>query len=42
MFSLCFKIQISSKQLLNEVEHGIENFQGRGLRYLPKPKAEAN
>ena len=28
-----------TKQLLNEVEHDIENYQGRGLPYPPKPKA---
>ena len=30
------------KQLLNEVEHDIMNYQNRGLFYLPKPKAEAD
>ena len=30
------------KQLLDEVEHDIMNYQNRGLCYLPKPKAEAN
>ena len=30
------------KQLLNEVEHDIMNYQNRGLSYLPKPKAEAD
>ena len=30
------------KQLLDEVEHDIMNYQNRGLRYLPKPKAEAD
>ena len=30
------------KQLLDEVEHGIMNYQNRGLCYLPKPKAEAD
>ena len=30
------------KQLLNEVEHDIMNYQNRGLCYLPKPKAEAD
>ena len=28
------------KQLLDEVEHDIMNYQSRGLCYLPKPKAE--
>ena len=31
-----------NKQLLDEVEHDIMNYQNRGLCYLPKPKAEAN
>jgi len=31
-----------NKQLLDEVEHDIMNYQNRGLRYLPKPKAEAD
>ena len=31
-----------TKQLLDEVEHDIMNYQNRGLRYLPKPKAEAD
>ena len=31
-----------SKQLLDEVEHDSENYQGRGLCYLPKMKAEAD
>ena len=30
------------KQLLDEVEHDITNYQNRGLCYLPKPKAEAD
>ena len=30
------------KQLLDEVEHDIMNYQSRGLCYLPKPKAEAD
>ena len=28
------------KQLLDEVEHDIMNYQNRGLCYLPKPNAE--
>ena len=28
-----------NKQLLDEVEHDIMNYQNRGLSYLPKPKA---
>ena len=31
-----------NRQLLNEVEHDIENYQARGLRYPPKPKAEVD
>ena len=31
-----------NKQLLNEVEHDIENYQGRGWCYPPKPKAEVD
>ena len=30
---------INTKQLLDEVEHDIMNYQNRGLCYLPKPKA---
>ena len=30
------------KQLLNEVEWDMRDYQGRGLCYLPKPKAEAD
>ena len=30
------------KQLLDEVEHDIMNYQNRGLFYLPNPKAEAD
>ena len=30
------------KQLSDEVEHDIINYQNRGLCYLPKPKAEAD
>ena len=32
----------NNKQLLDEVEHDIVNYQIRGLCYLPKPKAEAD
>ena len=40
---IAFLICISdNKQLLDEVEHDSENYQGRGLCYLPKPKAEAD
>ena len=31
-----------TKQLLDEVEHHITNYQNWGLCYLPKPKAEAD
>ena len=31
-----------TKQLLDEVEHDIMNYQNRGLCYMPKPKAEAD
>ena len=30
------------KQLLDEVEHDIMNYQNRSLCYLPKPKASAD
>ena len=33
---------VGIKQLLDEVEHDIMNYQNRGLCYLPKPKAEAD
>ena len=32
----------TNKQLLDEVEHDIMNYQNRGLCYLPKPKPEAD
>ena len=32
----------NNKQLLNEVEHGIEDYQAQGLHYPPKPKAEVD
>ena len=32
---------LNNKQLLDEVEHDIMNYQNRGLSYLPKLKAEA-
>ena len=31
-----------NKQLLDEVEHDVMNYQNQGLCYLPKPKAEAD
>ena len=33
---------LNNKQLLDEVEHDIMNYQNQGLCYLPKPKAEAD
>ena len=30
------------RQLLDEIEHDSENYQARSLRYLPKPKTEAD
>ena len=36
------RISCGNKQLLDEVEHDIMNYQNRGLCYLPKPKAEAD
>ena len=36
------KTNNNNKQLLDEVEHDIMNYQNRGLCYLPKPKAEAD
>ena len=33
---------VDNKQLLDEVEHDIMNYQNRGLCYLPKSKAEAD
>ena len=32
----------NSKQLLDEVEHDSDNYQGQSLSYLRKPKAEAD
>ena len=37
-----FQINTNIKQLLDEVEHDIMNYQNRGLCYVPKPKAEAD
>ena len=39
---LKFNYKLNIKQLLDEVEHDIANYQNRGLCYLPKPKAEAD
>ena len=42
-FSRIYALTVSdTKQLLDEVEHDIMNYQNRGLCYLPKPKAEAD
>ena len=38
----CGYCVVNNKQLLDEVEHDIMNYQNRGLCYLPKPKAEAD
>ena len=48
--SLCHALNFTNKleldtvikQLLDEAEHDIMNYQNRGLCYLPKPKAEAD
>ena len=40
-FEMCFS-SVFIKQLLDEVEHDIMNYQNRGLCYLPKPNAEAD
>ena len=37
-----FSLLNINKQLLDEVEHDIMNYQNRGLCYLPKPNAEAD
>ena len=42
MIGLQVYITVVIKQLLDEVEHDIMNYQNRGLCYLPKPKAEAD
>ena len=42
---LCLVTQVSGtniKQLLDEVEHDIMNYQNRGLCYLPQPSASAD
>ena len=40
--NLCPSLHVYNRQLLDEVEHDIMNYQNRGLCYLPKPKAEAD
>ena len=42
IFGECYNLLNNNKQLLDEVEHDIMNYQNRGLCYLPKPKAEAD
>ena len=42
MIKRFIKVYIDNKQLLDEVEHDIMNYQNRSLCYLPKPKAEAD
>ena len=42
MIHVLRKCLTDNKQLLDEVEHDIMNYQNRGLCYLPKPKAEAD
>ena len=42
MYCVFYKLTSDNKQLLDEVEHDIMNYQNRGLGYLPKPKAEAD
>ena len=37
-----FYINTNIKQLLDEVEHDIMNYQNRGLCYLPQPSASAD
>ena len=41
MFLFTYK-SLAVKQLLDEVEHDIMNYQNRGLCYLRKLKAEAD
>ena len=36
----CLPSSTDIKQLLDEVEHDIMNYQNRGLCYLPKPKED--
>ena len=35
-------VSVVNKQLLDEVEHDIMNYQNRGLCYLPQPSASAD
>ena len=41
-FLLSFIRLLGNKQLMDEVEHDIMNYQSRGMSFLPKPKAEAD
>ena len=41
-FNKCEIFSLCNKQLLDEVEHDIMNYENRGLCYVPKPKAEAD
>ena len=38
----CGRYLDNNKQLLDEVEHDIMNYQNRGLCYLPQPSASAD
>ena len=40
--SVNLKFSADNKQLLDEVFHDIQNYQGRGKCYQPRPKAEAD
>ena len=42
LFPITFSSMKFIKQLFDEVEHDIMDYQNRGLCYLPKPKAEAD
>ena len=42
IFRTCQSCEAVIKQLLDEVEHDIMNYQNRGLCYLPKPLASAD
>ena len=42
-FKKIYRVTITNiKQLLDEVEHDITNYQNRGLCYLPQPSASAD
>ena len=42
LYKSCIKSRAVVKQLLDEVEHDIMNYQNQGLCYLLKQKAEAD